>query len=87
MGNLENDNDEDHLGDDDQVEMSMIMIVMVMVMMMVMMIKCTMSSGDKAEHDSFVECQSLPLLHLYPLLVETLQRVLNWYAGHHNAII
>ena len=63
------------------------MIMIVMVMMMVMMIKCTMSSGDKAEHDSFVECQSLPLLHLYPLLVETLQRVLNWYAGHHNAII
>ena len=75
MGNLENDSDEDHLGDDDKVEMSMIMIVMVM--MMVMMIKCTMSSGDKAEHDSFVECQSLPLLHLYPLLVQTLQRILN----------
>ena len=71
MGNLENDNDEDHLGDDDQVEMSMIMIVMVMVM--VMMIKCTMSSGDKAEHDSFVECQSLSLLHLNAFLVETLK--------------
>ena len=85
MGNLENDNDEDHLGDDDKVGMSMIM--MVMVMMLVMMMKCTMSSGDKAEHDSFVECQSLPLLHLYPLLVETLQRILNWYAGHHNVNI
>ena len=37
------------------------------------MAKPTMSSGDEAEHDSFVESQRLPLLHLYPLLVQTLQ--------------
>ena len=37
------------------------------------MAKPTMSSGDKAEHDSFVESQRLPLFHLDPLLVQTLQ--------------
>ena len=42
-------------------------------MMTTMTIKFTMSGGDEAEHDSFVECKSLSLLHLYPLLVQTLQ--------------
>ena len=37
------------------------------------MAKPTMPSGDETEHDSFVESQRLPLLHLDPLLVQTLQ--------------
>ena len=55
----DDDNDDDDNGD--------------LTMMTTMTIKFTMSGGDEAEHDSFVECKSLSLLHLYPLLVQTLQ--------------
>ena len=59
------------------VTMIMIMIKMMVMMMMAMTMKFTMSGGNKAEHDSFVECKSLSLLHLYPLLVQTLKSLIH----------
>ena len=62
--NDDNDNDNDNDNNDDDGRCNM---------MMAMVMNLTMSCGDEAEHDSFVECKSLSLLHLYPLLVQTLE--------------